>query len=144
MNPNEIVGKKFTIKGRLPSLNEYINDNRTNRYKGAKTKKDAEKLILTAIKRAKLSRVYKYPIELKITWNEPNSRRDVDNVVFATKFIQDAMVKAEIIKDDSQKYINKLSHEVLVDRENPHIDVEIIERSNNDTLWPNIKPLKRI
>ena len=35
----------FVIDGRLPSLNEYINAERSNRYKGAKLKKDTERLI---------------------------------------------------------------------------------------------------
>lgn len=120
---------KFTINGRLMSLNDYIRDNRTNKYKGAKTKRDNENNIIWAIREAKLSKIYKYPIKLKITWYEPNLRRDIDNIVFATKFIQDALVKTNVLKDDSQKYINKISHEVLIDRTNPRIEVEIIERS---------------
>ena len=35
----------FVIDGRLPSLNEYINAERSNRYKGAKLKKDTERAI---------------------------------------------------------------------------------------------------
>lgn len=118
---------KFTIFGRLDGLNEYTSANRTNRFKGAKMKADNEKTVLNAVRQSKVKRIYKYPIELKITWYELNSRRDIDNITFATKFIQDALVKSEILYDDSQKYIKKLSHEVLVDKANPRIEVEIIE-----------------
>lgn len=86
-----------------------------------------EKTVLFAIREAKLKPVINYPIELKITWYEPNKRRDVDNIVFAVKFIQDALVASGIIENDSQKYIKKLSHTVEVDKENPRIEVEIRE-----------------
>lgn len=120
---------KFTIHGRLDGLNEYTTANRTNRYKGSAMKRRNENIVIRAIQEAKLNRVYKYPAQLKITWYEPNSRRDIDNITFATKFIQDALVKMKILIDDSQKYINKIEHEVSVCKENPRIEVEIIERS---------------
>lgn len=118
---------KFVIQGRLSSLNEYTSANRANKYMGAKLKKDNEEPIFGAIREAKLKRVTNYPITLKIKWYEPNKRRDIDNIVFATKFIQDALVKAGVIEDDSQKYINKVVHEVVTDKNNPRIEVEIKE-----------------
>ena len=124
---------KFVIHGRLPSLNDYVLACRSNRYAGASMKKRNEQLIdkaiLKAIDGGFLRRVNKYPITLKITWYEPNKRRDIDNITFAVKFIQDSLVKAEIIQDDSQKFLNRNLHDVQVDVENPRIEVEIIERS---------------
>lgn len=67
---------------------------------------------------------------LPLTNNEKNKRRDVDNITFATKFIQDALVKQGIIIDDSQKYINQLRHDVKVDKEYPRIEVQLIENNN--------------
>lgn len=124
---------KFTIYGRLPSLNDYVLANRSNRYAGASMKKRNEqmidKAILKAIDGGFLHRVNKYPITLKIAWYEPNKRRDVDNITFSVKFIQDALVKADVIEDDSQNFINVVQHEVYIDRENPRIEVEILERN---------------
>lgn len=124
---------KFTIYGRLPSLNDYVLANRSNRYAGASMKKRNEQLIdkaiLKAIDGGFLRMVNKYPITLKIVWYEPNKRRDVDNITFAVKFIQDALVKADVIEDDSQNFINVVQHEVYIDRENPRIEVEILERN---------------
>ena len=124
---------KFTIYGRLPSLNDYVLANRSNRYAGASMKKRNEqmidKAILKAIDGGFLRMVNKYPITLKIAWYEPNKRRDVDNITFAVKFIQDALVKADVIEDDSQNFINVVQHEVYIDRENPRIEVEILERN---------------
>lgn len=55
--------------------------------------------------------------------------------MFATKFIQDALVDMGIIENDSQKFLNQNLHDVQVDKENPRIEVEIIERGveNADT-----------
>lgn len=124
---------KFVIHGRLPSLNDYVLACRSNRYAGASMKKRNEQLIdkaiLKAIDGGFLRRVNKYPITLKIAWHEPNKRRDVDNITFAVKFIQDALVKGDVIEDDSQNFINVVQHEVYIDRENPRIEVEILERN---------------
>lgn len=79
------------------------------------------------MKYAKLPRVDKYPIRLKITWYEPNKRRDLDNITYASKYINDALVQARIIEDDSQKYVVGIDNEVLVDNKNPRIEVEIKE-----------------
>ena len=117
---------KFTIIGKLDGLNEYTKKNRSNAYAGAKMKKDNEKIVIYYIRKSKLKKVEQYPITLKITWYEKDRRRDIDNITFATKFIQDALVKEGILIDDSQKYINKVEHIVLVDKENPRIEVELL------------------
>lgn len=87
-----------------------------------------EKIVIYHIRKAKLQKVTGYPVTLKITWYEKDRRRDIDNITFATKFIQDALVKEKIIVDDSQKYICKIEHEVLVDKNNPRIEISLIER----------------
>lgn len=119
---------KFTIYGRLDGLNDYTRACRANFFEGNNMKKANQKAVRNAILTAKLSKVYKYPIALKITWYEPNKRRDIDNIVFAIKFIQDALVQMGIIENDSQKFLNRILHEVQVDKDNPRIEVEIIER----------------
>ena len=126
---------KFTIYGRLDGLNEYTKACRENMYAGNAMKKRNQKAVRNAIRAAKIQKVDKYPIALKITWYEPNKRRDIDNIVFATKFIQDALVDMGIIENDSQKFLNKNLHDVQVDKENPRIEVEILERGveNADT-----------
>ena len=118
---------KFVIKGRLVSLNEYINSERTNRYAAAKLKKEQQTLISWAIKQYNLKPVSNYPVKLKITWYEKNNKRDADNVVFAKKFLQDALVVAGILKDDSRKYIVGFEEEVLTDKQDPRIEIEIME-----------------
>lgn len=121
---------KFTIPGRLNGLNDYTTANRTNRFGGNTMKKKNEEIIFWAIRQAKLSKVTNYPISLEIMWYEPNMRRDFDNITFAVKFILDSMVNAKIIENDSLKFVNKIDHTVLIDRDNPRIEVEIKEVRN--------------
>ena len=121
---------KFIIYGRLSSLNEYIRACRSNVYQANELKKDNEIRVIQGARAMKLSKVYKYPIKLKIAFYEPDRRRDVDNVSFAVKFILDGLVKARILQNDSQKYVSEIESIVEVDKKNPRIEVEIIERSN--------------
>lgn len=121
----------FVIDGRLPSLNEYINAERSNRYKGAKLKKDTERLIKLYItkshKLGTIRKVSNYPINVSIRWYEKDSRRDADNVFFAVKFILDSLVSYGIIENDSQKYIKTIDNVISIDRDYPRIEVYINE-----------------
>lgn len=116
---------KFTIHGRLSGLNEYTNACRRNAYLANNMKRDNEETVKLAILSDKLKKIDKYPIILKITWYEPNKRRDIDNITFATKFIQDSLVNNGILENDSQKCVCGLSHIVRIDKDNPRIEVEI-------------------
>lgn len=122
---------KFIIEGKLPSLNTYTKTNRGNKYLANKLKQETQnsinKYIVIAISRGFLKKVNKYPCRLKITWYEPNNKRDIDNITFATKFILDSMVCMGIIEDDSRKYVDSIEHIVFTDKENPRIEVEINE-----------------
>lgn len=116
---------KFIIDGRLDDLNKYTSACRTNPYKGAKMKKDNERIVMFYIKKAKLKKIEHYPLKVHIDWYEKNRRRDIDGITFATKFILDSLVKLQVIEDDDQKHIRKIEHEILVDKENPRIEVTI-------------------
>lgn len=119
--------QQFVIKGRLDGLNEYTRANRTNQYKGAKLKKDNETICMYYINHARIKPVKNYPIKIEISWYEKDKRRDIDNVTFATKFILDSLVKLKIITDDSQKHVTEINHHVNADKENPRIEIKLIE-----------------
>ena len=116
---------KFTVLGSLPSLNEYVNANRRNRYAGAKMKQDAEILVEHYIKLQGVQSI-ESKFELQIDWYEKDNRKDADNVASATKFLLDSMAKSGVIKNDSRKYLTKISHEIFVDKVNPRIEVTLI------------------
>jgi len=119
---------KFTIQGRLASLNTYINIERRNKYAAASFKKEQEAIVGWAIKQYKLKPVKLYPVKLNIIWYEKNSRRDRDNIQIGTKFIQDALVKNGILIDDAPKYVKYLNNcEFHIDKEYPRIEIQIME-----------------
>lgn len=119
--------KTLIIPGTLPGLNEYINAERRNRYIAANMKKRAEKDIAVMIRKYLSGVKYKKPVVMDYTWYEPNQRRDKDNIVFARKFIQDALVSCGVLKNDGWKEIYRFSDTVEVDKKNPRIEVTISE-----------------
>ena len=111
MNANE-----FLIPEKLPGLNEIISAARTNRYVAGQQKREVERLISVYIhqaqKRGEL-RPIKGACIIRITWIEATKRRDADNIQAGAKFILDAMKHAEIIPDDSQRYVKQVYHEIV-------------------------------
>lgn len=94
------------INMKMPSLNEYINVCRANKFQASKFKKDIENDIGIFI--ARLPK-YENPIKIHFHWIEGNKKRDLDNVAFAKKFILDAMVKFGKLKDDNRKCVTAFS-----------------------------------
>ena len=92
----------YTINMKLPSLNEYVNACRINRYAGADMKRKIEEKIAVFLKDMPQ---YEKPIKIHFTWIEGNKRRDLDNICFAKKFILDAMVKSGKLKDDNRRHV---------------------------------------
>lgn len=90
------------IKMKLPSLNEYINVCRANRYQAGAYKKDIERNISYYI--SHLPKLEK-PVKVHFHWVEENKRRDYDNIAFSKKFILDALVKYGKLKDDNRKCV---------------------------------------
>lgn len=113
------------IKGRLPSLNEFIGKNRHNKYAGNKFKQDIEQHIISQITD---TTQFSNPVEIHFYWIEENKRRDLDNIYSAKKYILDALQKVGILKNDSQKYVVDLfDHHPTFEKEGGVV-VEIIER----------------
>lgn len=48
---------------------------------------------------------FEKPVFIHFHWVEKTSKRDLDNIAFAKKFILDALVENGKLKDDSQKYV---------------------------------------
>lgn len=93
---------KIEIPMKLPSLNEYVNVCRTNKFKAGKYKADIEQEIgFYLMKMPKMNN----PIRIHFIWVESNKRRDLDNICFAKKFILDAMVKKGKLTDDNRNYV---------------------------------------
>jgi Holliday junction resolvase RusA-like endonuclease len=96
---------KFTVDGRLPTLNEYTRASRGNKYASASLKRDTEDIIIAYIRKT-LTGECKPPYFITFRWYEDSKRRDKDNVCFAKKFILDALQTCGVIENDSNKYIS--------------------------------------
>lgn len=119
----------LTIPGRLPGLNEYTRANRTNAKEGGRFKRKHQEAIMWYILRDLGRKTIEHPVYLKFTWYERDKRRDLDNVSsYGRKVIQDALVKSGKLYDDGWGYIVGYSDKFRVDKQNPRIEVQIIEQ----------------
>lgn len=123
----------FVIKGRLDNLNDYIKECRKNCYAGNNMKRKNQARVEKALIKYNIAPI-KHKIYLLYKWYEPNSRRDLDNIAFGHKFIQDAMVAKGIIVDDGWKYIGGFKDEFYVDKNNPRIEVYIYSEYEYNVL----------
>lgn len=119
---------ELRISGRLPGMNEFIAAQRTNKYKGAKLKKDAQKICEFAVQNQLKGVHITKPVRIHYFWFERNMRRDRDNISgFGHKVIQDALVKCGVIKNDGWREIESYTDTFAVDKDNPHISLLIEE-----------------
>lgn len=113
--------------GRLPGLNEIIDAAKQGKGKYQPYAIMKERYTSDIGWLAKKLPAYER-VDITITWYEPNRRRDPDNITGGgTKFVMDGLVAGGAIRDDSQRYVNSISHQFEVDRENPRVEIEVQE-----------------
>lgn len=126
---------KFILEGAyykknrtLPGLNDYLNECRRNPKAGARMKSDYQKIINNAI-RIQLGRLkIENRIHISYTYYEADKRRDKDNIAGAAhKFIQDSLIECRVIADDGWENVAGFTDIFLIDKNNPRIEVLIIE-----------------
>lgn len=111
-------GNGFTVQGRLPSLNDYIDACRSHWSNGARFKQQIEEGIMWDIKAAKgrgLLQSATGPVHISFEWHESDQRRDLDNIYSAKKYILDAMQRAGIIVNDNRRYVKGLTDTIVDD-----------------------------
>ena len=124
----KVLPKSLVISGVLPNMNDYTEAQRTNKYKGARMKKDAQDLvhwhILSQIRSLRIDK----PVFMVYHFYEADRKRDHDNVsAFAHKVVQDALVQAKILKNDGWKDIVGYQDLFFVTANQPYIEVFFIE-----------------
>lgn len=115
------------IPGRLPGLNEYITALDKSKYEGGKMKSEAETRIGWCIKKYLRGVKFTNPVAMQYEWHEKDCRRDKDNIAFAKKFVQDALVRNGVLKNDGWGYIDGFSDLFFIDKNNARIVVRIWE-----------------
>ena len=113
---------KLIIPGRLPGLNDMIDAARASRYGSALQKQVNTELVAWCVKKAKIPKMDR--ASLKITWYEPNMKRDPDNVQSAVKYIWDGLVTAGVLTNDGWKQQGPVQHIMAIDKNKPRIEVE--------------------
>ena len=74
-------------------------------------------------------------INITFDYYEPSTKRDKDNISsYFKKIFFDALVDAGIIADDGWKHISDFTDRFHVDRNNPRIEVKLIEQSAEKDL----------
>ena len=121
----------FVIKAKLPSLNDYTDACRSGKHSGANLKKDTEQLICAYIRISKTLHPVNTPVEVHFEWHEGDRRRDVDNIIFAKKYILDSMQKCKIIPNDSRRYV-KQCYDKVYDDTDTFVVVSLIEAGDCD------------
>jgi Holliday junction resolvase RusA-like endonuclease len=107
------------IEGQFTSLNAYIRSERGNKYKANQLKQQNTSLVKYQV----LGKKIETPCKLRFIWHVANRRTDPDNVAFAKKFVIDGLVQANVIPEDSMKYIIGFEDEFIVSKK---VGVEVI------------------
>lgn len=117
------MSQTFVIPGRFVSLNEFY---RMGPQQQARVKGEHDGRVAEAARVAKV-RPCKRRVRYHCHWVEPNRRRDLDNVAFAKKFVQDGLVKAGVLRNDTHHEIAGFSDSFSYDPKNPRIIVTLEE-----------------
>lgn len=120
---------KLIVLGMLPGLNEYINieRGRAGKQRANTLKQQVQRIIGLAIAQQIRGVKFKKPVTMHYKWVERDKRRDKDNIAFARKFVQDALVRARVLENDGWKHIEGFSDEFAVDRVSPRVEVVITD-----------------
>lgn len=106
---------------KCPSWNElYSQKHWSTRREMAET---AHQLVAIACREQKIQPIISYPVHIKIT---AYRKREIDSSNVTGKLLEDGLVKAGILKDDSPKYVEWMSTRcVKSDRE--YVVIEIVD-----------------
>lgn len=124
---------QITIRGTyfgnktLPGLNDAIAAGNRHYQKGAKLKKDMQRVCCDAIRRQLRGVKLHPPIKITYTYFEPDKKRDLGNIgAYCDKVFCDALQVCGVIENDNQKWIRIIKHQIgETDKGNPRIEIEM-------------------
>lgn len=120
---------KFNIKTKLPTLNEYINIERANKFGAFSIKRkytDICGVYALSIKK-KINPIKRY--NLILNWQVENNKSDPDNIYFGVKFVLDGMVQQGILKNDGRKNISSIHNNISTSKK---YNLEVILMETDD------------
>ena len=101
---------EFLILSKLPTLNDYIDIERTDKYVAAKEKKKFTNLC--AKYALSIRKMPQQLYDVDIFWTVENDKTDADNVFFGVKFILDGTKASGRLADDNRKNIRHIHHNI--------------------------------
>ena len=119
--------QRLTIPGRFQSLNDVIASAKSHPLVYAKEKRTHTQKVMVLAMAARLKKIER-PCCIRISWYEQTRRRDQDNIAAGgTKPILDGLQEAGILPTDGWKWITGLEHRFHIDKDNPRIEVDVME-----------------
>lgn len=120
---------KIIIPLPLITLNQYTNMNRTNRYAGAKKKKQATRICMAHTQKAIQEgfALKKLPADFQFDWYAKDRRSDKDNIAFQRKFLLDGFQEAGLIINDNWDCVGNWIDKFHIDKDNPRVEIRQIE-----------------
>lgn len=112
---------KLFIEHDFINWNEYINAERSNKFKANKIKQE-EKRVIGYLATGKYKG--KYPISISFKPHFKDKRRDLDN--YRLKGLIDGLVASKVIKNDNLNCIQKIELEPIFD-DKTGVEIEIKE-----------------
>lgn len=116
---------KLTIPGELCDLNTYIKNLNSNRWSGNQVKQDETYRVASLARVTRMPEMTKYPVHITYDWYCKDQRKDTDNVAFAKKFINDGLVQAGVLENDSRKFVAGFTDRFFIDKNNPRVEIDI-------------------
>lgn len=113
---------KIKIHYLPPNWNDYINMERTNKYKANNLKQQEKQFMELSLKGIKYNG--KYPVHIILKPHYSSLRQDLDN--FRYKGLLDGLVSAGVLKNDNLKHIQKITIEPVFDNAEC-VEIEIKE-----------------
>jgi hypothetical protein len=119
--------KKIILNIGFPTLNEYIDLERGNKFGAAALKKRKTGAVAYLASESKIK--IEKRTDIIFTWFKPNERMDHDNICFAKKFVLDGLVLGGVLKNDSPKYVGNFQDIFIVDKTRDYVSciVEFVE-----------------
>jgi hypothetical protein len=101
---------RFVVSCRLPGLNDMLDWAKRHSNIYSKHKKQWTMFCGACARRGIGLKRIEFPVRVRVTWREPNRRRDPDNIHAGIKMIMDGLVQAGILKDDGWDEVAVIEH----------------------------------
>jgi hypothetical protein len=130
------------IDGKLPSLNEYINKERMNRFAAASMKRKETNRVTYECMAQKIKPMDKID-EAFFFYTHSSMRGDFDGFEFYQKFIWDGLKDAKVIPNDTQRYTPHIRHHIHRSGKTDDLEVRLIEYEREDNSDSSLSELRR-